>query len=233
MVKVNFAPIIARINFWCIQKSVNILSAKPKSKPLIHRHITWNNFPVHFPENPIINNSNLGSSVRWCKKILSIVKTYMICESTSVYSSFKKSNMALGLEILTKSTRYIRSRHNNSYSDLISFRIKLLSGTLPTRKLLNQLYPDQYPDQICPRCELATEDIQHVFECYKAETHALQIINQINFLLQPDASHKPINQIWQVIELSCGIINNIFSVSDTITWTKAATEVLKLTYELI
>jgi hypothetical protein len=157
----------------------------------------------------------------------------MICESSSVIKTFGEALSAHGLEVLTKSSKRIRALKNNTYSDLIAFRIKLLSGTLPSRVFLNQFYSELYPDEFCPRCEFRKENIKHIFECSEAKDQATQIIIIINNTLNPNNNTKPINHIWQVVELSCGITNNIHSVSNIDNWVKAATESLNLLYNLI
>jgi len=157
----------------------------------------------------------------------------MIRESFSVIKTFGETLGTHGLEVLTKSSKRIRTLKNNTYSDLIAFRIKLLSGTLPTRELLNQFHPEIYPDELCPRCKFRKENIKHVFECFEARDQATQIITTINKILSPDNNTNPINHIWQVVELSCGITNNIFSTSSINNWIKASTEGLNLLYNLI
>lgn len=233
MVKINHSSIISRINLTSSQKSISIQYSRPKSKPRIIKSIHWNIHPIHLSENPKIGNLNIGSSTIWSKKVLHLVKTYMICESSSVIKTFGETLSTHGLEVLTKSSKRIRVLKNNTYSDLIAFRIKLLSGTLPTRAFLNQFYPELYPDELCPRCEFRKENIKHVFECFEAKDKAAQIITSVNNILNPDNNTKPISHIWQVAELSCGITNNIHSVSSTDNWVKAATESLSLLYNLI
>lgn len=207
--------------------------ARPKSKPISTRSIQWNNLPLYFTENPTISNCDLGSCTRWCKKIFSITRAYIICESSSIPKTFNHSHCAFGLKILNSSNKFIKSLHNNQYSDLIAYRIKLLSGTLPTREFLNQLYPNLYTDPYCPRCNLHTENIQHTFKCPSADKETKQIIETINSILITNNNPSPILTIWQVIELACGITSNIYSTSNLISWSKASTEALTLSYNLI
>ena len=170
MTKINFSSILSKINTLSLQKSINITTSKPKSNPPISRTLTWNNPPIHFPENPLINNTHLGSCNRWCKKILNIVKAYIICESTSIFKTFKKIYNSLGLKILNKSNKSIKKLQNNNYSDLIAFRIKLLSGTLPTWENLHQLYPNQYPIQ-------SVQDVNSALKTYITSSIASKLKN--------------------------------------------------------
>ncbi|CAG8641239.1 17880_t:CDS:1, partial [Acaulospora morrowiae] len=47
------------------------------------------------------------------------------------------------------------------------FRLKLLSGTLPSRQLLHDRYLSTYTDSLCPRCLTVVETQSHIFDCYK------------------------------------------------------------------
>jgi hypothetical protein len=109
----------------------------------------------------------------------------------------------------------------------------LLSGTLPTREFLNQLYPDLYSDPYCPRCSLRTENIQHTFKCPSASKEIKQIIEAINSILISSDNSPPIYTSWQIIELAYGITSNIHFIPDFIIWLKALTEALTLSYNLI
>jgi hypothetical protein len=188
----------------------------------------WDNNISHFPESPLINKAHRGSCDKWCKKIFSIAKSYIICESTSILEVFNRPINPHGLSILSKSKKRIKRR--NDFSELIAFRVKILSNTLPTRKRLHSLYPDTYPNQSCPRCSLTTEDIIHLFKCQDATNEANKIILNINNILHPNHDNNPIKQIWQVVELACGITSNIFSTADENLWIEASIEALNLLY---
>ncbi|CAG8600959.1 16042_t:CDS:2, partial [Acaulospora morrowiae] len=92
--------------------------------------------------------------------------------------------------------------------------VKLLSEILPTRKNLHKLYSEQYPDPYCSRCSLRIKDIQHVFKYPLAAENIKQIISNINIIFYPEDDHKMISHAWQLVELACGIIDNIFSTSN-------------------
>jgi hypothetical protein len=232
--KFNFAAVQSRINLLRHQKQIVVKEVRPKSKIPTVKTISWTNPLDHHPLSPLISNLNVGSANRWCKKVFNIIRTYIIHESSSVVSVFNESIDPMGLEILVKSRKTIKKSHTSAYSDLISFRAKILSGTLPTRKRLNELYPEQYPDQLCPRCSLRAEDINHVFHCQKTLDEIPEIINTINGIFNKDNNNdKPIRNIWQVVELSCGIISNIFSTSKIKNWIDASSEALSLLYNLI
>jgi hypothetical protein len=139
----------------------------------------------------------------------------------------------MGLEILNTSIKYIKSHFSKKFSDLIAFRIKILSGTLSTRKTLHDLYPDHYPDQVCPRCSHHTEDIRHLPECSEAEVAMTTIIRTINKYIKSDNNPNPVKHKWQAVELICGITHNIFSPVEVKQWTKASSESLMLFYDLV
>jgi hypothetical protein len=108
-----------------------------------------------------------------------------------------------------------------------------MSGTLPTRQRLNELHPDVYPNKLCPRCSLITEDTKYVFNCYEAREGKTQAIQTINDILQTSINQNPIIDIWQVVELACGITSNIFSIAETDKWTDASITALDLLYNQI
>jgi hypothetical protein len=232
-VKKDYYIIINNIIALSNQKSVTIKYSRPISKPNFTKEVTWNNPSVDLPGNSIINNSVRESNSNWCKKIFNIIRSYIICESSSVLQVFDHPINITGLEILNTSVEYIKSQFPKKFSDLIAFRIKILSGTLPTRKILHDLYPDHYPDQVCPRCSHHTEDIRHLPECSEAEVAMTTIIRTINEYIKSDNNPNPVKHKWQAIELICGITHNIFSPVEVKQWTKASSEGLMLFYDLV
>jgi hypothetical protein len=228
-VKTDFTAILAEISIAKAQKMISFIESRPRKvtrSKQSEENLVWANSPTFHSTLLLINNLNLGSINRWCKKIFSIIKTYIICESSSFSSTFNRSIDSHGLEILTKSAKKLKNLHRNEYSDLITFRTKIMSGILPTRKKLNELYPDQYPSHICPRCLLSEEDIIYVFKCKDTEEEAYKIIQQVNDIIQTFSNSNPVKDIWQVIELSCGITFNIFSSAEIDKWIDASVEAL-------
>ncbi|PKY54386.1 hypothetical protein RhiirA4_426740 [Rhizophagus irregularis] len=56
--------------------------------------------------------------------------------------------------------------YNNSRPEFWIFRIKLLLDMLPTLTMLQQRKPYLYfPDWLCPQCNIAPEDINHLWTC--------------------------------------------------------------------
>jgi hypothetical protein len=215
------------------KKSVTIKKSSPAANPKTTREVTWTNQPIISQENPLINNLSLGSCNDWCKKIFDIIKSFIICESSSVVKVFKTTYNTMGLDIVSRANKMLKKQKDNSYSELVAFRIKILSGTLPTREKLHEIRPDLYPNEICPRCSHHKENIRHTFECPKAEESTTKIIQLINDILQPSNNNRPIQNIWQVVELACGITNNIFSPANIKSWIKASNSALKLIYNSI
>ncbi|CAG8561046.1 15362_t:CDS:2, partial [Acaulospora morrowiae] len=58
-------------------------------------------------------------------------------------------------------------------------KLKLLSGTLPSRQLLHDRYPSIYADNLCPRCLTAVEIQSYIFNCYKNIAAYNKIENKI------------------------------------------------------
>ena len=232
-IKTDNSSIISEINTLSTQKHIILRKSSPTANPKPKKEITWCNPPSTSQENPSINGSLLGSCNDWCKKIFNIIKSYIICESTSVVKTFKNTHNVFGLEVLNKSNKILKKHKNNTYSELIAFRIKILSGTLPTREKLHEIRPDHYPSESCPRCPYYKEDIRHTFECPEAEDSAIIIIRIINEILQSTNNSYPIQNIWQVVEIACGITHNIFSPVDMEHWSNASNTALSLLYDSI
>jgi hypothetical protein len=107
-VKVNFATLTSKIKQISSQKNISIEFTKPKSKPRYTNSIFWNNPSLHFAENPTINKADLGSSSRWCKKIFSITRSYIICESSSITKTFGQSHDTFELQIINSSSKFLK-----------------------------------------------------------------------------------------------------------------------------
>ncbi|PKY57182.1 hypothetical protein RhiirA4_478077 [Rhizophagus irregularis] len=74
--------------------------------------------------------------------------------------------------------------HNNGHPEFWIFRIKLLLDKLPTLTTLQQHKPNLYsPDWLCPQCNSAPEDINHLWtyefsalDCWNFDTPSLSCL---------------------------------------------------------
>ena len=93
-IKTDFAAILSEISRVKAQKMITFIESKPKKisrSEQANERLVWFNTPTFHSTSLLINNLNLGSINRWCKKIFSIIKTYIICESSSFFSTFNRA----------------------------------------------------------------------------------------------------------------------------------------------
>ncbi|EXX67353.1 ribonuclease H-like domain-containing protein [Rhizophagus irregularis DAOM 181602=DAOM 197198] len=95
--------------------------------------------------------------------------------------------------------------HKNGHPEFWIFRIKLLLDMLPTLTTLQQRKPYLYsPDWLCPQCNLAPEDLNHLWTCpyilpdlNPCLTHHSEIIKFRDSCLSSFLSLKPLDATFQ------------------------------------
>ncbi|PKK64245.1 hypothetical protein RhiirC2_787779, partial [Rhizophagus irregularis] len=95
--------------------------------------------------------------------------------------------------------------HKNGRPEFWTFRIKLLLDMLPTLTTLQQRKPYLYsPDWLCPQCNSAPEDLNHLWTCpyilpelNPCSTHRSEIIKFRDSCLSSFLSLKPLDSTFQ------------------------------------
>jgi hypothetical protein len=78
------------------------------------------------------------------------------------------------LELIHRANKNLRKSDQFKYKALSTFRTKLIANQLPTRAKLHKRYPNLYDSDLCPRCHISIENIEHIFTC----NYAINTINQ-------------------------------------------------------
>jgi len=168
LVKVPYSRLITECNSLITSKNFSIswFKTKDHQPPPVTLPITSTSIPYCFPTtfttSPLINNSHATSITHWIKFVNYYTNLFDILLSHS--ATYKPSSFEQ-LETLIKANNKLKNHDQSKFKALSTFRTKLLANQLPTRFKLHKRYPTLYPDDLCPRCDAATEDLPHIFSC--------------------------------------------------------------------
>jgi hypothetical protein len=133
--------------------------------------------------------------ITWIKKLQYFSNISKILDSESFINSCGQptNNRIL---LLIESNKKIISKNKYSMTPLEGFKNKLIEGKLPSRELLNNLYPNNYQSNICPRCNLTSESQLHIFECQSNSLANSSIGEKIkSYILKKLSTQKPSNSL--------------------------------------
>jgi hypothetical protein len=135
--------------------------------------------PITPTLTPRVRGSWVNSVSSWCKSIQQEYNNANIQNSSSIKNNLKLEITCENIKILSIANRIAARKDKYNQRSTIGFRCKLIGGLLPTRVIMKERFPEQYHDDICPRCELEPESQEHVLSCIKNTGVITEIGNQI------------------------------------------------------